>query len=251
MARRSRYLRVQTARPLWGRPRPPPYQPEHEEQHYRADERDEDHSREPADRRRDAEGAEEPPADERADDTDDDVTDDSVACAAHRERCKNAGNQADDAPGEQIHTTLRVRGAKRGRNSRAELVAMSWGGVLNTRAGGVGRDEAVTPEGRQTDERHMNDIKRYRDTPADVPAQPQSDGWTITPRAITTIATILAILYSLHAPVRYVLGVGSSVESLAARVAALETIVAREQERAAATEARLEAITNHDKARSR
>ena len=98
---------------------------------------------------------------------------------------------------------------------------------------------------------NMNDIKRHPDTPADTARQPQSDGWTVTPRAITTIATILAILYSLHAPVRYVLGVGSSVESLAARVAALETLVAREHERAAAAEARLEAITIRDSARSR
>jgi hypothetical protein len=97
----------------------------------------------------------------------------------------------------------------------------------------------------------MNDTKRHPDTPADAARQPQSDGWTVTPRAITTIATILAILYSLHAPVRYVLGVGSSVESLAARVAALETLVAREQERATAAEARIEASTIRDSARSR
>jgi hypothetical protein len=77
----------------------------------------------------------------------------------------------------------------------------------------------------------MNDIKRQPDTPIDTSRQSPSDGWTVTPRAITTIATILAILYSLHAPVRYVLGV--------------------EQERAAAAEARLEAITIRDSARSR
>jgi hypothetical protein len=99
----------------------------------------------------------------------------------------------------------------------------------------------------------MSDIKRHPDpdTLTDAAPNRQSDGWTITPRAITTIATILAILYSLHAPVRYVLGVGSSVESLAARVSALETIVAREQERAASAEARLEAIAIRDSAHSR
>ena len=97
----------------------------------------------------------------------------------------------------------------------------------------------------------MSDIKRHPDTVIDAAPTSPSDGWMITPRAITTIATILAILYSLHAPVRYVLGVGSSVEALAARVSALETIVAREQERAASAEARLEAITIRDSARSR
>jgi len=122
---------------------------------------------------------------------------------------------------------------------------MSWGGVLNTRAGGVGRDVAVTHE------RHMSDITRHPDTLVDAISHPRDDGWMITPRAITTIATLLAILYSLHAPVRYVLGVGSSVESLAARVSVLETTVAREQERAAAAEARIEAITIRDSARSR
>ena len=97
----------------------------------------------------------------------------------------------------------------------------------------------------------MSDIKRHPDTATDAAPSSPNDGWMITPRAITTIATILAILYSLHAPVRYVLGVGSSVESLAARVSALETVVAREQERTASAEARLEAITMRDSARSR
>ena len=97
----------------------------------------------------------------------------------------------------------------------------------------------------------MSDIERHPDTPADAARHPESDGWTITPRAITTIATILGILYSLHAPVRYVLSVGSSVESLSARVATLETLVAREQERAAAAEARLEAMKIRDSAHTR
>jgi hypothetical protein len=97
----------------------------------------------------------------------------------------------------------------------------------------------------------MSDIKRHPDPLSDATSQPQSDGWMITPRAITMIATILAILYSLHAPVRYVLGVGNSVESLTARVSALETIVAHEQERAASAEARLEAITLRDSSRGR
>ena len=97
----------------------------------------------------------------------------------------------------------------------------------------------------------MSDIKRHPDSATDATPSSPSDGWIITPRAITTIATLLAILYSLHAPVRYVLGVGSSVESLAARVSVLETTVAREQERAAAAEARIEAITIRDSARSR
>lgn len=49
----------------------------------------------------------------------------------------------------------------------------------------------------------------------------------ITPRAVTTIATIITILYSLHAPVRYVMGIASSLEALNTRVAALEALAAR------------------------
>jgi hypothetical protein len=60
-----------------------------------------------------------------------------------------------------------------------------------------------------------------------VPPRPREDGWTITPRAVTTIATIITILYSLHAPVRYVMEIASSVEALNTRVAALEALAAQ------------------------
>ena len=66
----------------------------------------------------------------------------------------------------------------------------------------------------------------------------RDDGWMITPRAITTVATIITILYSLHAPVRYVLTLASSVDALSSRVAALEAVIAHQEERAEAAELR-------------
>ena len=48
-------------------------------------------------------------------------------------------------------------------------------------------------------------------------------GWLITPRALTSVATIVGLVYTLHAPVRYVLHVGETVDALTARVATLET----------------------------
>lgn len=48
-------------------------------------------------------------------------------------------------------------------------------------------------------------------------------GFLITPRALTSVATIVGLVYTLHAPVRYVLHVGETVEALTTRVATLET----------------------------
>ena len=84
----------------------------------------------------------------------------------------------------------------------------------------------------------MSYSERHSDSSIDAAPRPREDGWMVTPRAVTMIATIITILYSLHAPVRYVLGLANSVESLSGRVAALEAIAAREAERAAPTERR-------------
>ena len=79
---------------------------------------------------------------------------------------------------------------------------------------------------------------------------PRSDGWMITPRAITTVATIITILYSLHAPVRYVLSLANSVDALSTRVAALEAVIAHQEERAEAAELRaIEAAAHREATR--
>lgn len=83
----------------------------------------------------------------------------------------------------------------------------------------------------------MSYPERHPATIDDVP-RPREDGWMITPRSVTMIATIITILYSLHAPVRYVLGIASSVEALSSRVAALEAIAAHEADHASDSERR-------------
>ncbi len=47
-------------------------------------------------------------------------------------------------------------------------------------------------------------------------------GWLITPRALASVATVVGLIYTLYAPVRYVLAIGATVDALTARVAALE-----------------------------
>jgi len=47
-------------------------------------------------------------------------------------------------------------------------------------------------------------------------------GWLITPRALTSVATAVGLIYTLYVPVRYVLQIGATVDALNARVAALE-----------------------------
>lgn len=81
----------------------------------------------------------------------------------------------------------------------------------------------------------MSYPERHSATIDDLP-HPREDGWMITPRSVTMIATIITILYSLHTPVRYVLDIASSVEALTNRVAALEAIAAHDAERAAELE---------------
>ena len=75
----------------------------------------------------------------------------------------------------------------------------------------------------------MSYPKRNQDNMTDATPHTRDDGWMITPRAISTIATVITILYSLQTPVRYVLALANSVDSLTGRVAALEAIVARQQ----------------------
>ncbi len=67
---------------------------------------------------------------------------------------------------------------------------------------------------------------------------PTSDehGWLITPRALTSVATIVGLVYTLHAPVRYILHVGATVDALTARVATLETEIDRHRGTIAAAE---------------
>ena len=56
-------------------------------------------------------------------------------------------------------------------------------------------------------------------------ATTHDDGWLITPRALTSVATVVGLVYTLHAPVRYVLHVGATVDALSERVATLEAEV--------------------------
>jgi hypothetical protein len=62
------------------------------------------------------------------------------------------------------------------------------------------------------------------------------DGWLITPRALTSVATIVGLVYTLHAPVRYILHVGATVDALTVRVATLETVIDQQRSSIAAAE---------------
>lgn len=61
-------------------------------------------------------------------------------------------------------------------------------------------------------------------------------GWLITPRALTSLATVVGLVYTLHAPVRYILQMGATVASLDARVAILETVIDQQRGTIAAAE---------------
>ena len=61
-------------------------------------------------------------------------------------------------------------------------------------------------------------------------------GWLITPRALTSLATAVGLVYTLHAPVRYVLRMGANVDALTARVATLETEIDHQRGTIAAAE---------------
>lgn len=70
-------------------------------------------------------------------------------------------------------------------------------------------------------------------------------GWLVTPRAITTLATVVSLIYALHQPVRWAMQVAASVDALGARVATLEGELALERERRASVETELAVITAH------
>jgi len=61
-------------------------------------------------------------------------------------------------------------------------------------------------------------------------------GWLITPRALTSLATAVGLVYTLHAPVRYVMHMGATVDALDARVATLETEIDHQRGTIAAAE---------------
>src|SRR5690242_15780681 len=54
---------------------------------------------------------------------------------------------------------------------------------------------------------------------------PDDHGWLITPRALTSLATAVGLVYTLHAPVRYVMQMSATIDALNLRVATLETEV--------------------------
>lgn len=61
-------------------------------------------------------------------------------------------------------------------------------------------------------------------------------GWLITPRALTSLATAVGLVYTLHAPVRYVMRMGADVDALNARVASLEAEIDHQRGTIAAAE---------------
>jgi hypothetical protein len=68
------------------------------------------------------------------------------------------------------------------------------------------------------------------------PSIADDHGWLITPRALTSVATVVGLVYTLHAPVRYVLQVGANVDALTARVTSLETEIDHQRGTIAAAE---------------
>ena len=73
-------------------------------------------------------------------------------------------------------------------------------------------------------------------------------GWLITPRALTSLATVVGLVYTLHAPVRYVLRMGDSLEALNSRVSTLETEIDHQRGTIAAAELLLLAQNRSDSA---
>ena len=65
---------------------------------------------------------------------------------------------------------------------------------------------------------------------------PNDHGWLITPRALTSLATAVGLVYTLHAPVRYVMRMGADVDALTARVASLEAEIDHQRGTIAAAE---------------
>jgi hypothetical protein len=65
---------------------------------------------------------------------------------------------------------------------------------------------------------------------------PDDHGWLITPRALTSLATAVGLVYTLHAPVRYVMRMGADVDALNVRVASLEAEIDQQRGTIAAAE---------------
>jgi hypothetical protein len=61
------------------------------------------------------------------------------------------------------------------------------------------------------------------------PTTAHDDGWLITPRALTSVATVVGLVYTLHAPARYILRVEATVEALNARITTLEAEIDRQR----------------------
>ena len=61
----------------------------------------------------------------------------------------------------------------------------------------------------------------------------------VNPRALTTLATAVSLVYALHQPVRWIMRVADRVDAMDARVAALEGELARERDSRVAEPARL------------
>ena len=87
--------------------------------------------------------------------------------------------------------------------------------------------------------------------PRQTPAPYADDhGWLITPRALTSVATVVGLVYTLHTPVRYVIQMGASVDALNARVANLETEIDQQRGTIAAAELILLDRNRRDSART-
>ena len=78
------------------------------------------------------------------------------------------------------------------------------------------------------------------------PSYTDDHGWLITPRAIASLAAVVGLVYTLHAPVRYVLHLGDTVDILNARVASLETEVDQQRSTIAAAAVVLEGRVHDD-----
>ena len=78
------------------------------------------------------------------------------------------------------------------------------------------------------------------------PSYTDDHGWLITPRAIATLATAVGLVYTLHAPVRYVLHLGDTVDVLSARVTSLETEIDQQRGTIAAAALVLESRTRDE-----
>jgi hypothetical protein len=93
-----------------------------------------------------------------------------------------------------------------------------------------GRGRAAGRGGDVIGSCHISEPEPWMQMPRQTPAPYTDDhGWLITPRALTSVATVVGLVYTLHTPVRYVLHLGESVVVLTSRVDALETEMAHQR----------------------